>query len=28
MDFTRLRVMALPDDSEPGGGWRRRFKKL
>ena len=28
VDFTRLRVMALPDESEPGGGWRRRFKKL
>jgi hypothetical protein len=28
VDFARLRVMVLPDDSEPGGGWRRRFKKL
>ena len=28
VDFARLRVMALPDEDEPGGGWRRRFKKL
>ena len=28
LDFTRLRVMALPDESDASGGWRRRFKKL
>jgi PilZ domain len=28
VDFARLRVMALPDEPDDGGGWRRRFKKL